>query len=348
MRSTGPPLTDARELTSPLVDTMTRYTSTYIFPWHEEWTAQAEPVDVREGRAAALARLVRAKQPAILLGASGVSRGYVDLLGAAVLARRGYPVLLADATWQPGSRALDRLLRTPAPVGIDAAPRHGHRLGRSAIRILDGDNVHYAVLSRHELDSFPRLWGVDPSRVHFTPFCATVEELVHEPTGDGVLAGGNSLRDYRALVRAAPDIDARLTLATRLPLPPTTGGNVEAGFLPADEYEARERAAAVVVVPLLAGTDRSAGQQTYLNAMGRGKPVVVTDAPGVADYIAHEETGLIVPNEPGALADAVNRLLTDRALARKLGDAARADVLARFSLGSFVTRLLELADRVLH
>jgi glycosyltransferase involved in cell wall biosynthesis len=161
------------------------------------------------------------------------------------------------------------------------------------------------------------------------------------------LAGGNSLRDYRALVQAAADIDARLTVATRLPLPPIAD-NVEAGFLSAEEYEARERGAAVVVVPLLADTDRSAGQQTYLNAMGRGKPVVVTDAPGVTDYVTHEETGLIVSNEPGALADAVNRLLTDRALARRLGDAARADVLSRFSLGSFVTRLLELADKVLH
>ena len=117
--------------------------------------------------------------------------------------------------------------------------------------------------------------------------------------------------------------------------------------MPAAEHEARERSAAVVVVPLLADTDRSAGQQTYLNAMGRGKPVVVTDAPGVRDYITHDETGLIVPNEPEALADAVNRVLTDRALARRLGDAARADVLSRFALGAYVTRLLELADQVL-
>jgi glycosyltransferase involved in cell wall biosynthesis len=162
-----------------------------------------------------------------------------------------------------------------------------------------------------------------------------------------VLAGGNSLRDYRALIRAAEKIDAPLMVATGLRLPVIAAGNVEARFLPAQEYNARERSAAVVVVPLLAGTERSAGQQTYLNAMGRGKPVVVTDAPGVRDYITDEETGLIVPNEPDALADAVNRLLSDRGLARRLGDAARADVQSRFSLGAYVTRLLELADQVL-
>jgi len=168
-----------------------------------------------------------------------------------------------------------------------------------------------------------------------------------EPTGHGVLASGNSLRDYRALIEAAPKIGDDLTLATKLPLPAITAPNIEAGFLPPAQHDALARSAAVVVVPLLANTERSAGQQTYLNAMGRGKPVVVTDAPGVRDYIAHEETGLIVSNEPEALGDAVNRLLTDRQLAQRLGEAARAEVHSRFGIGAYVRRLLELADRVL-
>ena len=326
---------------------MTQYTSTYVYRWHPEWCARAESIDVRQGRVSALARLAGSGRPAIIQGASGFSRGYVDLLGAAMLARRGFPVLIAEATWQPGSRALDRLLGAPAPIGFDGAPRYGRRLGRGAIRMIDGANVHYAVLSRHELDTFPRVWGVDPSRVHFTPFCATDRTLAHEPSGTGVLACGNSLRDYRAIIEAAEKIHAPLTLATSLRLPSIPAGNVEARFLPFSEYNARERSAAVVVVPLLAGTERSAGQQTYLNAMGRGKPVVVTDAPGVRDYITHEETGLIVPNEPQALADAVNRLLADRGLAQRLGDAARADVQSRFVIGAYVTRLLDLAHQVL-
>jgi glycosyltransferase involved in cell wall biosynthesis len=326
---------------------MIDYTTTYVFPWHAQWCARAEPIDVRNGRAAALLRLARSQRPAILLGASGINRGYVDLLAAAALARRGYPVLLADATWQPGSRALDRLLRVPPTAGADGSPRHGRGLGRRAIRMIDGASVHYAVLSRHELDTFPRVWGVDPRRVHFTPFCATARDLRDEPDGQGVMASGNSLRDYRALIKAAAHIHATLTLGTSLPLPPITADNVEAGYLPADQHDARMRSAAVVVVPLLAGTERSAGQQTYLHERGWGKPVVVTDAPGVRDYITDGETGLIVPNEPDALADAINRLLADRVLALRLGAAARADVHARFDLGSYVNRLLELADRVL-
>jgi glycosyltransferase involved in cell wall biosynthesis len=213
--------------------------------------------------------------------------------------------------------------------------------------MIDGPNVHYAVLSRHELDTFPRVWGVDPGRVHFTPFCATARELPDLPTGDGVIASGNSLRDYRALLRAAPRIQAKLTLATRLPLPATDARNIEHRSMSLEEHEAQVQASAVVVVPLLTGTERSAGQQTYLNAMGLGKPVVVTDAPGVRDYVTDGETGLVVPNEPGALADAVNRLLCDHDLARRLGAAARTDVLTRFDLRTYVDGLLELADRIL-
>ena len=323
---------------------MTSYTTTYVHPWHAEWCERTVQIDVRNGRAAALRHLVHPPRPAILHGAAGFRSGYVDLVAAGVLARRGYPVLVADATWEPGSRALDRVTGSSPPIGYDAAPRSGRGLSKRAIGMLDSDNVHYGVLSRSELETFPRLWGVDSSRVHFTPFCATAH-LEHQPGGHGVLASGNSLRDYRALVTAAGTIDAPVTIATSLPLPPSHASNLTTGFLAPEAHESVARRSAVVVVPLLADTDRSAGQQTYLNAMGQGKPVVVTEAPGVRDYVRDGETGLVVPNEPAALSDAVNGLLADPERADRIGLAARADVQARFTLRAYVSRLLKVADQ---
>ena len=65
-------------------------------------------------------------------------------------------------------------------------------------------------------------------------------------------------------------------------------------------------------MPLQARDDRSSGQTTYINAMARAKAIVVTDAPGVRDYIQDSETGLIVaPGDPDAMAQAVGRLLGD-------------------------------------
>jgi glycosyltransferase involved in cell wall biosynthesis len=67
--------------------------------------------------------------------------------------------------------------------------------------------------------------------------------------------------------------------------------------------------------------------------MAAGKPIVATDVGGVGEMIAHEETGLLVPPEdPERLADAVDRLLSDRALASRLAAAARRQAFAEYGL----------------
>ena len=323
-----------------------RLVTTFVQPWHEDWCARTVRFDVREGRLAALRSLVRVPGPAVLNGASGFERGYVDLVATGIRARRGWPVLLADATWEPGSRVLDRITRTERPPGMDAPPRRGLGFSRAVIHAIDGGRVHYAVLSTYELSSFPPTWGVEPDRVHFTPFCATATDVGPAGDGRGVMASGNSLRDYRALVEATPRIEAPVTIATTLALsaPTMPAPNLTSGFLSSADHEEKMRAAAVVVVPLLSGSGRSAGQQTYLNAMLLGKPVIVTDAPGVRDYVRDGETGIIVPNEADALAAAVNRLLRDKEFAARLGDAARRSVLDAYTPRHYIDRLLALAE----
>ena len=322
------------------------YITTYVHPWHTEWSRRTEPFDVRTGRLKALAGLTRSSGPAILHGAVGFRRGYVDLIAGAALARKGGPVFLADATWEPGSRSFDRLMGVSPAIGYDAPPRYGRRLAREMIKAIDSPRTHYGVLSRDELETFPSVWGVDPDRVHFTAFSATSQELGCQPGGSGVFASGNSLRDYRALVTAAPIIRSTVTLATSLKLPEAgpRPDNLQTGFFSFAEHEARARDAAVVVVPLLNPTERSAGQQTYLNAMARAKAVVVTEAPGVRDYITDGETGLIVANTSQALAAAINRLLEDEELARRLGGAARETVQRDFTGRAYIDRLLSIAD----
>lgn len=60
-----------------------------------------------------------------------------------------------------------------------------------------------------------------------------------------------------------------------------------------------------------------------LEAMLASLPVVTANVPGCRDVVAHERTGLLVPpDDPAALAAAVDRLLTDASLCRRLGDSA--------------------------
>ena len=66
-----------------------------------------------------------------------------------------------------------------------------------------------------------------------------------------------------------------------------------------------------------------------LEAMLHGLPVAATAAGGVAELVAHGQTGLLsAPGDARALADNAVALLADRELARRLGSAAAAAVRA--------------------
>ncbi len=69
-----------------------------------------------------------------------------------------------------------------------------------------------------------------------------------------------------------------------------------------------------------------------LEAMARGKPIIASAVGGIPEMIEHDQSGLLVPagNEP-ALAEAMGSLLSDRARAARLGEAARRRVKEQFT-----------------
>jgi rhamnosyl/mannosyltransferase len=85
-----------------------------------------------------------------------------------------------------------------------------------------------------------------------------------------------------------------------------------------------------------------------LEAMACGLPVVSTElGTGTSFVNLHEETGLVVPpQDPTALASAINRLLADEALRTELGQRAKSRVEAEFSLDRMVERTLALYRRL--
>jgi glycosyltransferase involved in cell wall biosynthesis len=72
--------------------------------------------------------------------------------------------------------------------------------------------------------------------------------------------------------------------------------------------------------------------RALLEAAATGRPLIVTDVPGSRYFVRHQREGLMVPadNAP-ALAAALRQLATDPALARSLGDNARARLLDGFT-----------------
>jgi glycosyltransferase involved in cell wall biosynthesis len=305
--------------------------TTLHFPGRAAWTARARMLDRDTMPPQRLLReLLSQAGPddvVVLDGGIGARALYVDRVAAGLLAHRRRPprVVMTDSTWTPG------------------------RGRRAALRAIDSPRTTYCVLSASEGASFPQNWGVDPARVAVTPFYWTLpeDEPQPQPGGHGVFAGGDSLRDHATLLDAARLVDAPVTIATRLAPPADLPANVTMGPVAPDAFLEQLRASAVVVVPLEAGLARSAGQQTYLNAMVLGKPVVVSDVPGVRDHVVHGETGLVVPaGDAGALAAAL-RWATDPAHAtevRRMGDQARRAVLHDASPDAYVERLLAVVD----
>jgi colanic acid/amylovoran biosynthesis glycosyltransferase len=92
------------------------------------------------------------------------------------------------------------------------------------------------------------------------------------------------------------------------------------------------RAAVATLAPVPSPTEGEDGIPVALiEALARGAAVVSTRISGIPELVVDGRTGLLVaPNDVLALADALERVLRDPALARRLGDAGRAHVAAEY------------------
>lgn len=84
-----------------------------------------------------------------------------------------------------------------------------------------------------------------------------------------------------------------------------------------------------------------------IEAGAYGLPLVASRAGGIVDVVREGETGLLVPpGDEQALEAALERLILDPALARRLGDGARAHVKAKFSWPAITEQLVALYRRL--
>lgn len=87
---------------------------------------------------------------------------------------------------------------------------------------------------------------------------------------------------------------------------------------------------------------------SILEAMAAGKPVVATAVGGIKESVIDGVTGLLVPpRDPKSLADAIRRLLCDKALATSIADAGRARAVELFSSEAMAQAVTGVYDELI-
>jgi hypothetical protein len=221
---------------------------------------------------------------------------------------------------------------------------------RLQIQIMARAVNKFIVWASHEVRDYATTFNIPEEKLLCIPFHHTLEGYKFEASnGDYIFSGGDGDRDYETLLRAVEGSGVRVIIATRLS---NWNGNIAVPehikAFPTSHADFRKLMAGskMVVVPMQRGLLHSGGQQTYLNAMAMGKPVVVADDLGAKDYIQSGTNGLIVPaGDVGALRTAIKSVLDNPVLAAKLSNNAR-NTYVSFSTTKCMETILRTAEEI--
>jgi glycosyltransferase involved in cell wall biosynthesis len=202
--------------------------------------------------------------------------------------------------------------------------------------------------------------GVDLTRFTAAPDTARLRRELHLPADAPIvvivsrltrLKGLEQLLEAVAIVRpqhpdarylivgeTAPSETAYLSVLKRLAVAHGVADRVVFTGL-REDVPAVLAAADVSVMPSL----NEALSNVLLESMAAGAPTVATRVGGTPEAIADGDTGLLVPpGDAAALANAIARLLAERSLALRIGQAARRLIHDRFSVERMVAATEQL------
>lgn len=117
------------------------------------------------------------------------------------------------------------------------------------------------------------------------------------------------------------------------------------GYVESDaDLAALYREARATVLP----SEYEAFGLVLLESMSQGTPVIASRVGGIPEFVEDGRSGLLVPpGDRSALAGAIERLWSDAALARQLGEYGRREVVPRFAWDEIAGRIDALYAEVL-
>ena len=277
------------------------------------------------GLAAFLLQLPAARRPTVVYESHGV----------APVVSAEMPQLLGNSALAPTRRKLERLdarerrvwRRAPAYVTItraladDLAARYGPRPNVFVIpdgASLEVDGEADRIASDGDSSDHPRQATVVGYAGHLYPWKGVdvlVRALALVPRLGGLIVGGHPGEDDRARIER---LVGQLGLHDRVRI---------TGLVPFRDVRAHLRAASILVLPNSASaiSERYTSPLKLFEYLALGRPIVASNLRSIREVLTDERTALLVPpDNPAALASALDRLDSDRELAASLGREARA------------------------
>ena len=261
-------------------------------------------------------------------------------------------------------RQVPTVLSTDAtPLNFDSlATGYGHQLSsprteqvkKAVVRRALRAAAAVTTWSHWAAESVVRDYGVPREKVHVIRPGVRLDRFTardraqqgHVPRllfvgGDFTRKGGHDL--LAAVGQLLPEAELDVVTSAEPPhLPPRTRVHVGLSHGSPELFELYQRAD-VFVLP----TRGDAYGLVFAEAMACGLPVVACDVGAVSELVVHGETGLLVPpGSPEHLAAALDRLVTDHALRRSMGQRALAAAHEHHDAERTCTQLLDLLREV--
>jgi glycosyltransferase involved in cell wall biosynthesis len=222
-------------------------------------------------------------------------------------------------------------------------------LARTALQSIDRFIVH----NRVEQEAYSQWLNIPIDRFEFVPLQTPIYPITELEDNEQpfIVAIGSGYRDYPLFFEAAQRLGYRTIVISgpRVLQGLTAPSNLETPFgLKKPEIISLLQRARLVVIPLVED-GLVAGTVAIAEALGLGCPLVVSDRPGVSDYITAGQTGLLVkPHALDPLIEAIEHLWQDQSLRDRLRQQSRqyalqnlTDVAAGAHLGRILAQVAE-------
>jgi glycosyltransferase involved in cell wall biosynthesis len=353
---------------------------------HADAARPFHPTVPDPGVVAALRRVIQRERPAVVDSHSWIQYSYFPLHHAQrgpahVVTLHDYGVACAKKTLQFVTREAAPSADGPPGPYHPSQPCSGPRLakclacvpgqygvlkgaaittGLRASRILHGRaDRHIAVStavadgSRHALPDHSEIVVVPAFVPNGLPALArSTPRPSFLPPDDGYLMFAGALGPHKGVDVL---LEARRRMRNRAPLvlagtPRADTPRIDdpgifmACNVPSAQVMASWMRASVAVVPSVWSEPLG---HVAVEAMLVGRAVVASDVGGLRDVVQHGVTGLVVPpGDPGALAAALDNLLDNPELRRRMGEAARLQA-RKFEAAALAPRVIEIFEDVL-